>query len=213
MAKLNSPFQRFVIGLTGGIGSGKSTVTAQFQQLGITVVDADEVARQVVQPGTACLAAIAAHFGSSILLNTGELNRAALRARIFAKPEDKHWLEQLLHPAIRSELLAQVAASKSPYTMLAAPLLFENGLARLVHRVLLVDVTEQTQLARTCARDNNSEQQVKAIMAAQWSRAQRLALTDDIIDNNGAPEALIAQINRLHQFYLELSRKIIDKEQ
>lgn len=215
---MNTPtIKTLLIGLTGGIGSGKSTVAEQFKQLGANYVDADIVAREVVAPGTATLAAIQAKFGTTLgaelLLADGQLNRAALRQLIFQDPAAKHWLESLLHPAIRQEMLLQLAASQTPYTLLVAPLLLENGLHKLVQRVLVIDVSEQTQLARTTKRDHNSAEQVKAIMAAQFSRQQRLALADDVIDNNGTAAQLASQIQHLHQKYLELSVTITDKEQ
>ncbi|WP_445428464.1 dephospho-CoA kinase [Alishewanella sp. HL-SH05] len=202
-----------LIGLTGGIGSGKSTVAEHFKALGAHYVDADIVAREVVMPGSPCLAAIVQHFGPGILLADGQLDRSALRQTIFADSAAKRWLEHLLHPAIRSELLSQLAASTTPYTLLVAPLLLENGLDKLVSRVLVVDVSEQTQLARTTTRDNNSENQVRAIMAAQIDRAARLAAADDVIDNNGTAAELLPQISRLHQAYLAMSQKIGEKSQ
>lgn len=202
-----------LIGLTGGIGSGKSTVAAYFEKLGANYVDADIVAREVVAPGTASLAAIKTKFGESILEADGQLNRAALRQLIFQDISAKHWLEALLHPAIRQQMLQQLTNSETPYTLLVAPLLLENGLNKLVQRVLVIDVTEDTQLLRATQRDNNSTEQIKAIMAAQYSREQRLALADDVIDNNGTNEQLLQQVTLLHQKYLELSSKIRHKEQ
>lgn len=195
----------FIVGLTGGIGSGKSTVTALFTELGVQHVDADIVAREVVMPGTPCLAQIAGYFGDSVLLSSGELDRASLRQRIFSNAADKAWLEQLLHPAIRQQLLAQLQALSSPYALLVAPLLLENNLQRYVQRVLVVDVSEATQLARTMARDDASEQQIKSIMAAQISRQQRLQLADDVITNDATADALRQQVTRLHQQYLRMA--------
>ena len=195
----------FIVGLTGGIGSGKSTVTALFTELGVQHVDADIVAREVVMPGTPCLAQIAAHFGDSVLLHNGELDRANLRQRIFTNAADKAWLEQLLHPAIRQQLLAQLQALSSPYALLVAPLLLENKLQRYVQRVLVVDVSEATQLARTMARDNADAQQIKSIIAAQISRQQRLQQADDIISNDSTAEALKQQVANLHQQYLRMA--------
>ncbi|WP_423185293.1 dephospho-CoA kinase [Alishewanella sp. d11] len=200
-----------LIGLTGGIGSGKSTVVARFHELGASYVDADIVAREVVAPGTACLAAIVAQFGHDFLQQDGQLNRAALRQRIFQDAAAKQWLEALLHPAIRQAMIAQLAASQTPYTLLVAPLLLENGLNKLVQRVLVVDVTTETQLQRAMLRDSNSAAQINAIMLAQFSREQRLALADDVIDNNGQPSDLLPQIQQLHEKYLELSQKIRHK--
>lgn len=202
-----------LIGLTGGIGSGKSTVAEQFSKLGASYVDADIVAREVVAPGTACLAAIKTRFGDSIVQADGELDRAALRQLIFQDSSAKQWLEALLHPAIRQQMLLQLANSTTPYTFLVAPLLLENGLNKLVQRVLVIDVSEDTQLLRAAQRDNNSTAQIKAIMAAQFSRQQRLALADDVIDNNGTTEQLLQQVALLHEKYLELSDTTTHKEQ
>ncbi|GHG72212.1 dephospho-CoA kinase [Alishewanella longhuensis] len=202
-----------LIGLTGGIGSGKSTVADQFAKLGASYVDADMVAREVVAPGTSCLAAIEAKFGSVILQQDGQLDRAALRQLIFQDLSAKQWLESLLHPAIRQQMLQQLRNSQTPYTLLVAPLLLENGLDKLVQRVLVIDVSEETQLLRAIKRDQNSAEQIKAIMAAQFSRQQRLALADDVIDNNGTTNELLQQVAHLHEKYLELSGKIRHKEQ
>ena len=195
----------FLVGLTGGIGCGKSTVTALFAKLGVQYVDADIVAREVVMPGTACLDAIFRHFGSGILNSSGELDRAALRQRVFTNAADKAWLEQLLHPAIRQEMLAQLAALTSPYALLVAPLLLENKLNRLVQRVLVIDLPESLQLQRAMARDSSSEQHIKAIMAAQISRTERLKLADDIITNDSNIADLAPQVAALHQQYLQLA--------
>lgn len=193
------------MGLTGGIGCGKSTVTALFAKLGVQYVDADIVAREVVQPGTACLAAICQHFGNNIVNQAGELDRAALRQRVFSNAADKAWLEQLLHPAIRQQLLTQLAALTSPYALLVAPLLLENKLQHLVQRVLVIDLAEDLQRQRAMARDNSSEQQINAIMAAQISRTGRLQLADDIITNDSSIADLAPQVARLHQQYLQLA--------
>lgn len=195
----------FVVGLTGGIGCGKSTVTALFANLGVQYVDADIVAREVIMPGTACLDAICRHFGNSILHSAGELDRAALRQRIFSNATDKSWLEQLLHPAIRQEMLAQLAALTSPYALLVAPLLLENKLNRFVQRVLVIDLPQSLQLQRAMARDSSSEQHIKAIMAAQISRTERLQLADDIITNDSSIADLAPQVAALHQQYLQLA--------
>ncbi len=193
----------FIVGVTGGIGCGKTTLMQCFAALGVQAVDADIVAREVVLPGTPCLNAIQQHFGSAILLENGELNRAALRQRVFSNSADKAWLEQLLHPAIRQALLQQLAQLTSPYALLVAPLLLENGLNAYVNRVLVIDLPEPLQLQRAMTRDNASEQQIKAIMAAQLSRQDRLARADDIINNDASMAALQAQVERLHPFYLQ----------
>jgi dephospho-CoA kinase len=187
-----------VVGITGGIGSGKSAVTARFEALGITVVDADLAARVVVEPGKPALAAIAEHFGADILNDDGSLDRAALRAAVFADDDERRWLEALTHPLIGEEILNQIAASTSVYTILASPLLLETSQKALTDIVAVVDVPETVQLERTMARDDNDEAQVRRIMAAQMSRAQRLALADTVIDNSGSLEALDEQVQRLH---------------
>lgn len=195
----------FVVGLTGGIGCGKSTVTELFASHGVQYVDADIVAREVVMPGSACLAAISAHFGADILQSDGQLNRAALRQRVFGNNADRLWLEQLLHPAIRQALLTQLAALTSPYALLVAPLLLENKLNQYVQRVLVIDLPESLQLQRAMARDNTSEQQIQAIMAAQISRPERLKLADDIIENDSSIADLTPRVAALHQHYLQLA--------
>jgi dephospho-CoA kinase len=193
----------YVVAITGGIGSGKTTIANQFAALGIEVVDADLIAREVVEPGTPALAAIVSHFGNDILNEQGELDRRALRDRIFNHPEDKLWLNALLHPLIRSEMLRQCAAASSPYCLLVVPLLVENRLTGLADRVLVIDVDEATQIERTCRRDGVSRAQAEAILAAQASRAERLAAADDVLDNqSGTSETIQAQILALHETYL-----------
>ncbi|MCH8537814.1 MAG: dephospho-CoA kinase [Alkalimonas sp.] len=196
-----------IIGLTGGIGSGKTTVANAFAAKGIQQVDADLVARQVVAPGSPALQQIVAHFGADILQSDGALNRAALRQRIFSQPAEKDWLNALLHPIIRQQMQAELATATSSYVLFVAPLLLENQLQSYIDRLLVVDVTEQNQIARTLLRDGGSEQEVAAIMAAQVSRQQRLAAADDVIDNNAGPEQLAAQVDALHQRYLKLAAK------
>jgi dephospho-CoA kinase len=194
---------RFVVGLTGGIGSGKTAVSDRFKLLGVTVVDADLASRAVVAPGTAALAAIAEHFGSSILCADGSLDRAALRARVFADPSERRWLETLTHPLIGAYLREHLYASGSVYSILVNPILIESGQARTCDRVLVVDVPEALQLARTMTRDGNSEVQVRAIMAAQADRQRRLAVADDVIVNDRDLAHLDAEVARLHAQYLE----------
>jgi dephospho-CoA kinase len=197
--------KNFVVGLTGGIGSGKSAVSARFETLGIAVVDADQASRTVVQPGQPALAAIAERFGKGILGSDGGLDRALLRQKIFADPAEREWLEKLLHPRIAIEIFSGLQAATSPYALLVSPLLLEARQDTLANRVLVVDVRESTQLARTMARDANSEQQVRAIMAAQIGRDARLARADDVIRNEGSLAELHAQVDALHGCYLELA--------
>ncbi|MBX9562512.1 dephospho-CoA kinase [Aeromonas hydrophila] len=193
----------YVVAITGGIGSGKTTVANQFAELGIEVVDADVIAREVVEPGTPALAAIAAHFGSEVITPAGQLDRRRLRERVFTDPQAKGWLNALLHPLIRTEMQRQCAAARSPYCLLVVPLLVENRLTALANRVLVIDVDEATQIERTCRRDGVSREQTQAILAAQASRAERLAAADDVLDNqNGTPEAIKSRILALHETYL-----------
>ncbi|WP_417663767.1 dephospho-CoA kinase [Pseudidiomarina donghaiensis] len=195
----------FVVGVTGGIGSGKTTVTDLFYQQGIDVVDADVIARGIMNPGSTALEAVKQRFGEQALNPDGSLHRAWLRERIFAHPEDKTWLNNLTHPLVREQLLQQLAQAQSPYVILSAPLLIENRLTQLCDRVLVVDVSEATQIKRTAARDNTNAEQVQAIIAAQASREQRLAAADNVIDNNGAVEELPKQVEKLHELYLRLA--------
>ncbi|AMG13075.1 dephospho-CoA kinase [Vibrio vulnificus] len=197
-----------VIGLTGGIASGKTTVANLFQQhFAIDIVDADIVARQVVAPGSAGLTAIVGHFGADILTCEGELDRGQLRQRIFAHSEEKQWLNALLHPMIRRKMIEDLAQVSSPYALLVVPLLVENQLQTLCDRVLVVDVEEKTQLQRTMDRDGVDEQQVRAILKAQASRHERLALADDVIKNESKDQDLLQQITDLHQKYLAMSKQ------
>jgi len=193
-----------IVGITGGIGSGKSAVTSRFAQLGITVVDADLAARVVVNPGRPALQAIAEHFGASILQADGSLDRAALRRIVFAEPAQRQWLEQLTHPLIGEEIRAQLAASRSPYTILSSPLLLESSSQReLAELVVVVDVPEDIQLARTMARDGNDEAQVRRIMAAQLPRDERLALADIVVDNSSSLASLDDVVGELHKEFLQ----------
>ena len=192
----------WILGISGGIGSGKTAATDYFQRLGIDVIDADIVAREIVQVGEPALAAIAEHFGQHILQADGTLNRAALREIVFADPAQRKALEAITHPAIRQRLHEQCLAAQSPYAILASPLLWESGQASLTQRSLLIDVSEETQLARASQRDGVSEAQIRAIMAAQWTREQRLAAADDVISNEGSVAELQQQINDIHQTYL-----------
>ncbi|PLW82948.1 dephospho-CoA kinase [Kineobactrum sediminis] len=194
----------FVVGVTGGIGSGKTAVTDRFAAYGITVVDADLAARVVVEPGSPALEAVAAHFGADILQADGSLDRAALRGIVFADPAQRKWLEQLTHPLIGEEIRRQIAASESPYTLLSSPLLLESSSQRtLANLVVVVDVPEEVQLQRAMARDNNDEAQVRRIMAAQLAREERLALADIIVDNSGSLDELDDIVAELHKEFLQ----------
>ena len=191
-----------VVGITGGIGSGKSAVTRCFEQRGITVVDADVVARLIVEPGTPALAAIAAHFGTAILQADGSLDRAALRSRVFSNEADRRWLEQLTHPLIGQEILAQISASRSPYTILSSPLLLDTSQQALVDCVIVVDAPAALQLQRTMQRDRNDEAQVRRIMAAQMNRDERLERADIVLDNSRSLEEMESQVEELHKEFL-----------
>jgi dephospho-CoA kinase len=195
-----------IIGLTGGIGSGKSEASKRFAERGIVVVDADLVAREVVEPGRAALTQIAAHFGPDILDITGSLNRSKLREIIFSDPAEKQWLELLLHPIINAEIRHQLANATSVYAILASPLLLETQQFQLVDRILVIDTSEQLQIERASYRDKNNEAQIKAIMQTQLSRQERCARATDIIQNHGNITELDAQVEKLHQLYLELAQ-------
>ncbi|AHY05692.1 dephospho-CoA kinase [Serratia plymuthica] len=195
----------YIVALTGGIGSGKSTVAEAFARHGVAIVDADVIARQVVEPGTPALAAIAERFGNEMLLADGTLNRTALRQRIFSTPDEKRWLNQLLHPLIHQETQRQLAQVASPYALWVVPLLVENNLQARADRVLVVDVDSETQLARTITRDGISRQQAQNIVSAQATREQRLAAADDIIDNSGDAQGIEPFVAALHRRYLELA--------
>ena len=195
----------FIVGLTGGIGSGKTAASDYFQQLGIEIVDADVVAREVVEPGQPALASIAENFGKDILLDDGTLNRQALRERVFSNPEEKVWLESLLHPLIGAEIDRQLAATASPYAMFVSPLLLDTQQHQRCHRIVVVDVPVETQVARASARDNNNEALIRAIISNQISREDRLAKADDVLRNDSDLANLHAQIDQLHRKYLELA--------
>ncbi|EOA8957226.1 dephospho-CoA kinase [Vibrio harveyi] len=202
----------FVIGLTGGIASGKTTVANLFkQQFKIDIVDADIVAREVVEPGTPGLNAIIEHFGTDIVRADQTLDRAKLREKIFSNPEEKAWVNGLLHPMIREKMIEDLEQVTSDYALLVVPLLVENKLDSLCDRVLVVDVEPQTQISRTVKRDNVSEEQAKAILASQASREQRLALADDVVKNNPNDPDLLLQITDLHEKYLAMCKKNLRK--
>ncbi|MGF1727892.1 dephospho-CoA kinase [Photobacterium nomapromontoriensis] len=197
-----------VIGLTGGIGSGKTTVANLFTlHYQIDIIDADIVARQVVAPGSAGLQAIEKKLGADILLTDGTLNRSKLRDAIFNDQALKSWLNTLLHPMIREKMQADIALATSPYCLLVIPLMVENNLQSMADRLLVVDVDEAVQIARTQQRDGVDAEQVKKILASQASRQERLAAADDVISNNGNGDTLSDQVAKLHQQYLALSQR------
>jgi len=193
----------FLVGLTGGIGSGKSAAAEQFASMGVHCVDADVASRAVVAPGQPALEKIATHFGSSILQSDGTLDRAQLRHKVFAEPTQRKWLQSLLHPLISRWLREQLRAAESAYAMLINPLLIESGQTAWCHRVLVLDVPEALQISRTMSRDNNTAVQVQNIINAQASRAERLAHADDVLVNDRDLAHLRAEVTRLHRSYLQ----------
>lgn len=198
---------KLVIGLTGGIASGKTTVSDMFAKLGIDVIDADIIAREVVAKGTPGLAAIVERFGDDILTPDLELDRQKLRTIVFSDNEKKEWLNGLLHPLIREQMQLQTANAKSPYCILSVPLLIENNLNSMVSRTLVVDIDEASQIKRAIARDNSEQAIIESIIASQASREQRLAAADDVIVNNKDLDWLNTQVQDLHQMYLNIVNK------
>jgi dephospho-CoA kinase len=197
-----------VVGVTGGIGSGKSTAARLFAECGAGLVDTDEIALRLTQPGQPAVAEIARRFGPQYLTPAGALDRQRMRSHVFSDPGAKAQLEAILHPLIRMQVAEQVRASDAPYVLVLIPLLVETGgYPTLVQRVLVVDADEAVQIARTMARSALSEEQVRAIMRTQATREQRLAAADDIIDNNGDLEQLRLQVQALHARYLEMTRR------
>ena len=193
------------IGLTGGIASGKSTVANLFAALGITIVDTDLLAREVVAPGSALLPRIAGHFGAQVLQKDGSLDRAALRSRVFANPAERQWLERLTHPAIRELTDKRCESATSDYVIVAIPLLVETAGAERFDRVLVVDCSPEIQLARLQARDGTTRAEAQRMLAAQATREQRLAVADDVITNDGDLAALREQVEKLHRQYLKMA--------
>ena len=191
-----------IIGLTGGIGSGKTAVSDAFQDLGITIVDADLASRIVVQKGKPSLKKIAEYFGNDILNENSELDRAKLREIIFNSDEEKNWLESLLHPAIANQIQDELKASSSPYTILVSPLLLETNQKEYCSKVLVVDVPVELQVERTLKRDQVSEGQVKSIIKAQISRKNRLEFADEVIINDGSLEELHSTVMKFHQKFI-----------
>ena len=196
-----------VVGLTGGIGSGKTAASDHFQHLGIEIVDADIASRVVVEPGRPALIKIAEHFGDSILQDDGTLDRATLRSKIFSNPNDKQWLESLLHPLIAEEIAAGLNNAQSPYVIFVSPLLVESSQKEFCTRLLIIDVPEDVQLSRTMTRDDNDAEQVKRIIASQASRQQRLAIADDVIENTQGLSELHTAVENLHRQYLTLAHE------
>ena len=196
----------WILGLTGGIGAGKTLVSNHLSSLGIEIVDADVIAREVVAVDSDGLNAIVKHFGNAILLDDGSLNRAKLREIIFADLEQKNWLNNLLHPMIRQNITEKLDNAKSLYVVLSAPLLFENKLDALCDHSLLVDVPVEVQLARTTNRDSVSTEQVKHIIAAQMSRDDKLQKAGSILDNHREIDLVLADVERLHRAFLKQAK-------
>ena len=193
------------IGLTGGVASGKSTVADLFAELGATVIDTDVIARQVVEPGKPALAQILATFGPSAVGDDGRLDRAAMRQRIFADPASRQRLEAIVHPRIGEEVRRQAEAAGGEYQVIVVPLLVESQLRGLMDRILVVDCDEETQVERLLQRDAETESQARAMVAAQASRGERLAIADDVIDNSGSLDATRARVIELHEIYRSLA--------
>jgi len=204
--------RKFRVGLTGGIACGKTTVANLFSALGVSVVDTDLLAREVVEPGTPLLARIAEHFGAAMLHKDGSLDRARLRERVFAESADREWLEQLLHPAIRALTDARCESATGAYVIVAIPLLVETAGAGRFDRVLVIDCDPAIQLARLQARDGITREAAARMLAAQASRQQRLAVADDVIENDGGIDTLRARVEALHRQYLSAASAQSDRD-
>lgn len=201
-----SAASRFIVGLTGGIGSGKSTVADLFAARGVSLVDTDVIAHALTGPQGQAMPAIESTFGRSMLAPDGRLDRAAMRTLVFSDKQARRRLEAILHPMIRAESMRQIAAATGCYAMLVVPLLVESGDWReRAHRLLVVDCPRETQIARVIARSRLGREQVEAILAAQASREARLAAADDVIDNAGGPETLAGQVGALDAIYRQLA--------
>lgn len=197
-------FTPWILGLTGGIGSGKSAAAQRFVELGVHLVDADQAARWVVEPGRPALASIVERFGPGVLLDDGQLDRAALRQLIFSDPEQRRWLEALLHPLIGQEIFSYLAKAESPYAVFVSPLMVESGQFQRTQRLLVIDAPQELQVQRTLLRDQTSPEQVQAILKAQASREERLRHAHDVLVNDRDLTWLHSQVDRLHNFYLTL---------
>lgn len=209
---LSTDSHRLIIGLTGGIGSGKTAASDYFADQGITIVDADIVAREVVEPGEPAWLAIKARYGADVIQEDQSLNRAWLRQKVFAEPDERKWLEGQTHPRIRDRLIQQLRDATSPYAILVSPLLFESGQNALVKRTLAIDVPVDTQVRRACSRDTNNEEQIRRIIAAQISREDRCSRADDVADNSGTLAQLHAQLEKLHHTYLTMATSAARKQ-
>ena len=198
-------YDPYIVGLTGGIGSGKSTIAQGFRELGIEVVDADQASRKVVEPGMPALNIIADRFGAKMIKNDGTLNRAAMRQLIFSQPLEKTWLENLLHPLIAEWIVDQLQRAESAYVMLESPLLLETEQHQLVNTLLLVDLPESLQLSRTAERDGDPKQQIQSIIASQMARDDKLRRADYVFDNSLTLDTVAPRITMLHETFLHLA--------
>ena len=198
-------YDPYIVGLTGGIGSGKSTIAQRFRELGIAVVDADQASRKVVEPGMPALNIIADRFGAKMIKNDGTLNRAAMRQLIFSQPLEKTWLENLLHPLIAEWIVDQLQRSDSAYVMLESPLLLETEQHQLVNTLLLVDLPESLQLSRTAERDGDQKQQIQSIIDSQMARDEKLRRADYVFDNSLTLDTVTPRITMLHETFLRLA--------
>lgn len=196
----------WVLGLTGGIGSGKTAASDYLAEKGIAVVDADVVAREVVEPQQPAWQAIADRYGKDVLLSDQSLNRPWLRQKVFSEPEERQWLESQTHPRIRDSIINQLRQAESPYSVLVSPLLFESGQFQLTQHTLLIDVPVELQVQRACKRDSNNEEQIRNIIAAQMSRDEKRSKANDIADNSNDLSHLYQQLDSLHQTYLKLAQ-------
>lgn len=197
----------YIVALSGGIASGKTTVANLFAQLGVPVVDADIIARQLVEPGSLALQYLISHFGSQILLPSGELNRAKLREIIFRSDKERQWLNQYLHPLIQQETQRQIRQLNAPYVLWVVPLLIENNLQSLANRIVIIDTPEEIQQNRLQLRDNIDKNLAKNMILSQTTNEKRLSYADDIINNNNQIADLKVQVENLHNMYLKLSQK------
>ena len=194
-----------IVGLTGGIGSGKSAAANFFQNEGITVIDADDLSREVIEEGTPGFASIVEYFGSKIIDSDGSINREHLRKEVFDDDKKKKLLESIIHPLVRELMVKKIAASKSPYSIVMVPLIFETNSMSNYNRILVIDCDPKIQLERAMLRDNNSKAQIKKIMDSQCSREERISIANDIIPNNDSLENLKIRSIAMHKFYLGLS--------
>jgi len=196
----------YIVALSGGIASGKSTVANLFAEQGVPIVDADVIAKKVVEKGSLALKHIEQHFGQDILLADGNLNRSKLREVIFNNEQHRKWLNQYLHPIIQNETTLQISLLDSPYIIWVVPLLVENSLYKKANRVLIIDTSKEIQIARLKNRDNISEYLAKNMLLSQATNAERLCCADDVIVNNGDTSVLSSQVKQLHNKYLKLSQ-------